>query len=65
MNMEMAFLTPPVGANLFYMKGVAPKGTSVIDIYMGALPFISLQAVGLIVVMIFPQLVLWLPGQML
>jgi len=65
MNMEMAFLTPPVGANLFYMKGVAPKGTSVIDIYMGAIPFISLQAVGLMCVMAFPQLVLWLPGKML
>jgi tripartite ATP-independent transporter DctM subunit len=65
MNMEMAFLTPPVGANLFYMKGVAPEGTSVIDIYRGALPFISLQAAGLILVMIWPQLVTWLPGQML
>lgn len=65
MNMEMAFLTPPVGANLFYMKGVAPKGTSIIDIYLGALPFVGLQAIGLALVLIWPQMVLWLPGKML
>lgn len=65
MNMEMAFLTPPVGANLFYMKGVAPKGTSIIDIYLGALPFVGLQAIGLALVIIWPQMVLWLPDKML
>jgi len=65
MNMEMAFLTPPVGANLFYMKGVAPKGTSIIDIYLGALPFVGLQAIGLALVLIWPQMVLWLPNKML
>jgi tripartite ATP-independent transporter DctM subunit len=64
MNMEIAFLTPPVGANLFYMKGVAPKDITVIDIYRAAFPFVGLQALGLIAVMIWPQLVLWLPGTM-
>ena len=65
MNMEIAFLTPPVGANLFYMKAVAPEGTTVIEIYQGAIPFVGLQVVGLVLVMIFPQLVLWLPGRMI
>jgi tripartite ATP-independent transporter DctM subunit len=64
MNMEIAFLTPPVGANLFYMKGVAPKDVTIADIYHAALPFIGLQAISLIAVMIWPQLVLWLPGTM-
>ena len=64
MNMEIAFLTPPVGANLFYMKGVAPEGTTVMDIYRGAIPFVGLQALGMVIVMIFPQLALWLPSIM-
>lgn len=64
MNMEIAFLTPPVGANLFYMKGVVPKDITISDIYHAALPFVGLQAIALIAVMIWPQLVLWLPGTM-
>ena len=64
MNMEIAFLTPPVGANLFFMKGVAPKDITVIDIYHAAFPFIGLQTLGLVAVMIWPQLVLWLPQTM-
>jgi len=63
-NMEMAFLTPPFGYNLFYMKGVAPKGITIGDIYRSIIPFVLLQATGLILVMIFPQLALWLPNMM-
>ena len=63
-NMEMAFLTPPFGYNLFYMKGVAPKGVTIGDIYRAVVPFVLLQATGLILVMIFPQLALWLPNKM-
>ena len=60
-NMEMAFLTPPFGFNLFYMKGVAPKGVTMGDIYRSVVPFVALQAIGLALLMIFPQLALWLP----
>jgi len=61
-NMEMSFLTPPFGFNLFYIKSVAPEGTTMEDIYRSVGPFIALQALGLALVMIFPQIILWLPN---
>lgn len=61
-NMEMAFLTPPYGVNLFYMKGVAPKGITMLDIYRSIGPFVLLQAFGLGIIIIFPQIVLFLPS---
>lgn len=64
-NMEMGFLTPPFGFNLFYLKGIVPKGITMGDIYRSVVFFVILQAVGLIIVMIFPQLVLWLPSMMI
>lgn len=61
-NMQMAYLTPPYGFNLFYMKSILPEGITMGDIYRSVLPFIALQMIGLILVMIFPQLALWLPN---
>jgi TRAP-type mannitol/chloroaromatic compound transport system permease large subunit len=61
-NMQMAFLTPPYGVNLFYMKAVAPKNVTIGDIYTSVIPFVLLQLLGLILLMIFPDLVLWLPS---
>ena len=61
-NMQMAYITPPYGLNLFYMRAVAPKEVTLKDIYWGAVPFICLQASLLVILMIFPQLVLWLPN---
>jgi tripartite ATP-independent transporter DctM subunit len=61
-NMEMGYLTPPVGLNLFYMKGVVPEGVTTGDIYRAVAPFVLLQGAGLIVVMLIPQLATWLPG---
>ena len=61
-NMEMAFLTPPFGFNLFYMKGVVPKGITMGDIYRSVGPFVILQAIGLIIVILFPSLATWLPN---
>lgn len=62
-NMQMAYITPPYGLNLFYMKAVAPKEVQLKDIYAGALPFIGLQAIMLILLILFPRLTLWLPEQ--
>ncbi len=62
MNMGMAMLTPPYGFATFYMKGITPKGILMSDIWRAVIPFVGLQAVGLALVMAFPQLVLWLPG---
>jgi tripartite ATP-independent transporter DctM subunit len=64
MNMEMAYLTPPFGMNLFFLKGVAPENITMGDIYKSALPFISIQAIALAIVMIFPKIALWLPQLM-
>lgn len=61
-NMQMAYLTPPYGFNLFYMRGVAPPEITMGDIYRSVIPFVGLQALGLAMIMIFPQIVLWLPN---
>ncbi len=60
-NMQMAFITPPYGLNLFYMKGVVPPGISMADLYWSVIPFIIIQALGLAIVMMFPEIALWLP----
>ena len=65
-NMEMAYLTPPFGMNLFYLRAVVPeKDVSMGEIYRAAFPFILVQAVGLAIVMIFPKIILWLPNMMM
>ncbi len=63
--LQTSFLTPPVGFSLFYLKGVAPPSVTIIDIYKGVIPFVLLQMLAVIMVFIFPQLVLWLPGRLL
>jgi tripartite ATP-independent transporter DctM subunit len=65
MNCEMGLLTPPFGINLFVMRSVAPATVTTGDIYRSIIPFVGLQALGLALVMIFPQIALWLPGVML
>jgi tripartite ATP-independent transporter DctM subunit len=64
-NMEMAYLTPPFGFNLFYMKAVAPEGTKMSEIYSAILPFVLLQAIGMGIIILFPGLALWLPSRMI
>jgi len=61
-NMEMAYITPPFGYNLFYMKGIVPKGITMGDIYRSIIPFVLLEAVGLVIMMVFPQIILFLPN---
>ena len=60
-NLQMAFLTPPFGYSLFYLKGIAPEEMTIMHIYKGVVPFIFLQWIGLITCIVFPELVLWLP----
>lgn len=60
-NMQMSFLSPPFGYALFYLRGVAPPEIPMGDIFRSALPFLALQAVGLALCMMFPQLIIWLP----
>lgn len=60
-NLQTSFLTPPFGFALFYMKGAAPEGVGLSDIYRGIIPFVALQVFGLIVLLAWPDLALWLP----
>jgi tripartite ATP-independent transporter DctM subunit len=60
-NMELSYLTPPVGFNLFYMRGVAPKEIPTSAIYKAALPFFCVQVLGVIACMLWPGLVMFLP----
>ena len=62
LNLQMSFLTPPFGWALFFLKGVAPPGVTTRDIYVGALPYVFLQALAVAVVFCFPQLATWLPA---
>ncbi len=57
MNLQMSFLTPPFGFALFYLRGVAPPEVTTTQIYRGAVPFIVIQAVGLLLLILFPELV--------
>ncbi|MBW1867606.1 MAG: TRAP transporter large permease subunit [Deltaproteobacteria bacterium] len=59
---QIAYMTPPFGYNLFLMKAMAPKEVSLADIYRSIVPFVLVMLVGLILVMVFPQIALWLPG---
>jgi len=59
-NLNMAFISPPVGFSLFYLQSVAPPEVKTSDIHRGALPFMALQGLGLIIVMIWPETVTWL-----
>lgn len=61
LSMQSAYLTPPFGYNLFYMRSVAPKEILITDIYLSAIPFILLQTLGLALVFLFPAIALWLP----
>lgn len=58
---QIAYMTPPFGYNLFLMRAMAPPEVSLKDIYISIIPFVLIMMFGLILVMAFPQLALWLP----
>ena len=60
-NMQMSFLSPPFGYALFYLKSVAPPEITIGIIFRSAIPFLLLQAVGLAICILFPEIILWLP----
>jgi len=61
--LQTSFLTPPVGFALFYVKGVAPPEIDVRTLYIGILPFVGLQLIGLALIFMWPELATWLPAQ--
>ena len=63
-NLQTSFLTPPFGFALFYLRGVAPDSISTKSIYIGALPFVLIQLIVLILLAYFPAIVTWLPSSL-
>ena len=61
-NMQMSFLSPPFGYALFYIKGVCPPHITMGQIFRSSFPFLGIQALGLLLVILFPALVTWLPN---
>jgi len=61
MNLQTSFLTPPFGFALFYLRGVAPKEVTTMQIYRGVAPFIVIQLLGLLTLAMFPAIATWLP----
>ena len=59
--LQTSFLTPPVGWALFFLKGVAPPEVTSGDIYIGVMPFVGLQVIGLLLLFNFPEIATWLP----
>jgi tripartite ATP-independent transporter DctM subunit len=62
-NLQTSFLTPPFGFALFYLRGVAPPSVTTGQIYRGAMPFVAIQLLALLLIALFPDLVTWLPNQ--
>jgi tripartite ATP-independent transporter DctM subunit len=58
---QIAYMTPPFGYNLFLMKAMAPPEITLMDIYKSIVPFVLLMCIGLALIMMFPQIALWLP----
>ncbi|MFH2124883.1 MAG: TRAP transporter large permease subunit, partial [Pseudomonadota bacterium] len=63
-NLEMAYITPPFGLNLFYLKSIMPSEVSMKDLYASVAFFVLGDMLTMALVMIFPQIALWLPQNM-
>jgi TRAP-type mannitol/chloroaromatic compound transport system permease large subunit len=61
LNLQTAFLSPPVAMAAFYLKGVAPPHVRLAEIFMGMLPFMGIQVVAMFLLYTFPEIGLWLP----
>ena len=61
LNLQTAFLSPPVAMSAFYLKGVAPKHVTLNQIFAGMLPFMGIQVLAIFLLYMFPQIGLWLP----
>ena len=66
-NLQMAFMTPPMAMSIFVLKGAAPAelGITMKDIIKGVIPFVLLVMVALVLLTVFPQIILWLPEKMI
>jgi tripartite ATP-independent transporter DctM subunit len=65
LNMQISYISPPFGPAAFYLKGVAPADVTLSQIFGSVWPYMGLQVLALILVLIFPQIALWLPSTMM
>ena len=65
LNMQISYISPPFGPAAFYLKGVAPPDVTLSQIFGSIWPYMGLQVLALILVLVFPQIALWLPSTML
>jgi TRAP-type mannitol/chloroaromatic compound transport system permease large subunit len=65
LNLQIAYLSPPFGYSMFYLKAVAPPDVTMTDLYRSVLPYMALQLIGMVLCMLFPQIILWLPNLMI
>ena len=61
-NMEIGYMTPPFGFNLFYLKGIVPPGITMKDIYWSVIPFVIVNIIGMGIIMLFPEIATYLPN---
>jgi tripartite ATP-independent transporter DctM subunit len=62
MTCQIAYITPPFGYNLFLMRALAPPEVTLVDIYRSIVPFVAMMTISVILILIFPQIALWLPN---
>jgi TRAP-type mannitol/chloroaromatic compound transport system permease large subunit len=62
---QTSYLTPPMAPAIFYLRGISPPEITLQHMFRGVVPFVVLQVVTLVIVMSFPQTVLWLPSKLL
>jgi tripartite ATP-independent transporter DctM subunit len=62
MTCQIAYITPPFGYNLFLMRALAPPEVTLVDIYRSIVPFVAMMAISVILILVFPQIALWLPN---
>jgi TRAP-type mannitol/chloroaromatic compound transport system permease large subunit len=61
LNLQTAFLSPPVAMSAFYLKGVAPPHVTLNQIFLGMMPFMGIQVLAIVILYVWPQIGLWLP----
>ena len=62
-NLQTSFLTPPFGFAIFYLKSVIPKNIKTVDIYRGVIPFIIIQLITILIIVLIPETTTWLPNK--
>jgi TRAP-type mannitol/chloroaromatic compound transport system permease large subunit len=62
LNLQSAFLSPPMAMSAYYLKGIAPPHVTLVEIFRGVMPYLLLILLAMVIVYVFPETVYWLPG---